>query len=256
MLEPSTHMLVALSLLRFQNLDALPVGFRKTRSQKIAVSGYSCLSEVLALGPGDYGEFLNEPCEAFSVKLSVVDAEADLEDLLRVVDKTGFGFVCLDGKDKHEVGAFVGLSDLVGLYQKGLVKSDLTIGDVSSSPIFSLPQNTSLKRALGEMIEHGMRRVLIEGTSSVVTDRSIINHIFSVSKLSQASDSSYDLLGTTLAEIETSQAGSVSSTAKLSEAAELMLQTRDHCLISEKGIVTPWDLIIKPWEQKALKISG
>ena len=256
MLEPNTNMLVALSLLGFQKLDALPIGVKKSGGQKIAVSGYSCLSEVLALGPGDYQEFLNEPCEAFSVKLATIGADEELEALLKTFSKTGFGFACVDGSTRHELAAFVGLRDLMSLYQKSLIKSDMSVGEVASSPIISLSKDVTIKRALSEMVERGIRRVFITGTETAVSARSIIHPIFSAANLSEASDKSYDLLGATLEDVEKVQPDAISAEFDLKSGSEMMTRSSDNCLVCEKGIVTPWDLIVKPWEQGKLTISA
>lgn len=256
MIEPHTHMLLALSILRFQNLDALPIGVWKSRSRKIAVSGFSCLSEVMSLGPGDYERFLNEPCESYSVKLATIHAEDDLEDLLRTFSETGFGFACVDGRGNHDLRAFVGLRDLVGLCTKSVITADLSAGDVASSPIFSLPRDATLKQALEEMIERGKRRVFLDETDLAVSDRSIINHIFSASKLSEASSKSYDLLAITLGEIEHARPEYIDEGADLKKAAEQIIAAKDHCLICEKGVITPWDLVMKPWEQHRLTLSA
>ncbi|MFI5421179.1 MAG: hypothetical protein ACHQ1H_09465, partial [Nitrososphaerales archaeon] len=62
-LEPKTQMLLAVSLLRFHQIDALPIGFKRTQKKRLAVFGYSCLKKLLETDPDNLGKFLELPCE-------------------------------------------------------------------------------------------------------------------------------------------------------------------------------------------------
>ena len=247
-------MLVALSLLRFQNVDAIPIGVRGSSGKKIAVSGYSSLSEVLA-NSSNFAKFLEKPCERFSVKLSTIGAEDDLENLLKTINKTGFGFACIEEHVGQITCGLVSLRDLLTLYGRSVFSSELSVGDVASSPVFSLPGDTTLKSTLGEMLKKGIRRVFVYGTDKEVTDRAIIQHIFSVSRLSEASSKPHNLLDTPIDNIQGSHPKMISVESSLKEGAELMTQTTDGCLVCKKGVVTPWDLVIKPWQLGKLAIS-
>ncbi|MCL5066931.1 MAG: hypothetical protein M1368_01080 [Thaumarchaeota archaeon] len=254
--EPHTEMLPALSLLRFQKIDALPIGFKKSGDAKLALSGYSCLSQILALAPSSYRSFFNAPCEEYADKLSTVSAEGGLEALLRLYSETGFGFAWVDGHGKYECGGLVSLRDVIHLYERGVIGTDLSIGEVATFPVVSLPRTERLRRVLREMTERRIRRVFISGTSSAVSDRTIINHLFSITRLSKAaSDDRNDLLETELGNIQSTLAEPISSSSSLKEAARLISQSAEGCLLCAEGVVTPWDLIMKPWKQGKLKVS-
>ena len=60
-IEPTTQMLLALSLLRFHEIDALPIGIKASQKKRLAVFGYSCLSLLLETPPKNYGKFLELP---------------------------------------------------------------------------------------------------------------------------------------------------------------------------------------------------
>ncbi len=255
-LQPDTPLLVALSLLRFQKVDAIPIVLNGTSSVKIAVSGQSSLSEVFENSPSNFAELLEKPCKSFSIKLATIAAEDDVEKLLRIINRTGFGFACVEEKVGQEICGLVSLRDLLALYNKSIFSSELLVGDIASFPIFSLPEDTTLKNALGEMLRQGIRRVFISGTEKVVSDRSVINHIFSASKLNQTSNEPYDLLETEIGKIECSTPNKITSKANVKRGAELMVQNTDGCLVCERGVVTPWDLVIKPWKLGKLTISA
>jgi hypothetical protein len=90
-LEKGTQMMIVLSLLRFHEIDALPIGFNARGKKKLAVFGYSCLSKLLDTEPRNYGKFLEMPCESSALELSTIDAQQELDALLRVFEKTKFG---------------------------------------------------------------------------------------------------------------------------------------------------------------------
>ncbi len=254
-LEPDTDMLVALSLLRFQRVDAIPIGIGKSGGRRVAVSGYSFLSQVLSHSREEFGKFLESPCKSFAIRLSTVTAELDLGRLLGTISRTGFGFVCVEERGLNERCSFVGLRDLLGLYDRSIFSSDLSVEDVTSIPLFSLPEDVTLRRALEEMMKEGKRKVLVRGSNRIVSDRSILNHLFSASKLNEGSSKMYDLLETELGEIEGTHPHKINGRSNVREGAhELMRQAKDGCLACNGGIVTSWDLIIKPWRLRRLSI--
>lgn len=115
-LESGTQLVLAASLLRFHQIDAIPIGFQKKQEKHIAVLGYSCLSKLLQTGPSSFKEFLEQPCENAAQELSSISSNANVEKLLKLFDKTKFGFAMLEGK--FELGALVSLRDLLDLYKR------------------------------------------------------------------------------------------------------------------------------------------
>src|SRR5487761_538249 len=85
-IEPGTQMLLAVSLLRFHQIDALPIGFKPRQKKKLAVFGYSCLSKLLEMKSREYGRFLEMPCERASLELSTIDFDESLDAVLRVFE--------------------------------------------------------------------------------------------------------------------------------------------------------------------------
>ena len=53
-LDPKMPMLPAVSMLRFQQIDGLPLVIEGTLSGPRALHGYSLLKRLLALGPGGF----------------------------------------------------------------------------------------------------------------------------------------------------------------------------------------------------------
>jgi len=251
-LDPKMEMLSALSLLQFHGIDALPLSFDSDRKNR-AVTGFSSLARVMRLDRKGLPTFLRQPCEEASEPLSTVGAERSVSVLLDKFLRTRFGFARVE--EKKNVGALVSLWDLLGLYQTRVFNTDLTVEDVGSS-IFSMPPRTTAREALRAMFRRGVRRVFVDSPTKFVWDRGMIERLFSPSVLASAAENpSGDLLEITLSELEPVAAGQVKPGTKLREAARMLRQERRHCLVFDRRVVTPWDVVMKPWKAKALKIG-
>lgn len=249
-LEPDTQMLLAISLLRFHELDALPIGFSPERKKRLAVSGYSCLSKLLKTDPEDYGKFLETPCEDAAVELNVVSIDESIEALLHIFERTRFGFAWVESE---VLGCFVSLRDLLDLYEKRIIETRMSVGEVAS-PIFSMPKETELKRVLQEMFDHRLRRVFVSGEKNAVTDRRIIGYVFSTARLNETSKKPRQLLDAKLADLEKTEPLQITEETGIKAAVMSMKNAGGDCLVCEKGVITPWDLVMKPFARHELKI--
>ncbi|MHB2035618.1 MAG: hypothetical protein ACYCPW_02620 [Nitrososphaerales archaeon] len=254
-LEPGTQMLLAASLLRFHQIDALPIGFkpRQKRRKRLAVFGYSCLSKLLETDARNYGKFLEMPCEHAALALSTIDVNEIVEALLRVFEKTKFGFAWVESE---RLGGFASLRDVLELYAKGVINAKMTVGEVAS-PIFSLPKDSKIKSVLQEMFNHRIRRVFVSGERNLVTDRMIISYIFSVSRLAETTKKPEKLLDAKLGDLDKMEPVPINGRTSLREAAAALSKrdaTKD-CLFCDEGVVTPWDLVIKPFIYGKLTIK-
>jgi len=258
-LEPGTEMLLAVSLLRFHQIDALPIGFHPKEKERLAVFGYSCLSKLLEMDPTNYGNFLQMPCEEAAMKLSTIGIDDTVESLLRVFESTKFGFAWVES---DRLGGFASLRDLLDLYGSGVIETGMTAGEVAS-PIFSLPRESTIRKVLEEMFNHRFRRVFVAGEEeeekkkmSLVTDRRIISYIFSTSRLSETTKKPEKLLDAKLGDLEKMEALTVSEEVSIKDAALSMRDASEDCLVCEKGVITPWDLLMKPLVRGKFKIAN
>jgi CBS domain-containing protein len=251
-LEPKTQMLLAVSLLRFHQIDALPIGFKPGQKKKLAVFGYSCFSKLLETNPRDYGKFLELPCEVAALELSTVDVDASIEELLAVFRKTKFGFAWVESE---RLGGFASLRDLLQLYEKDLISTKMTVGQVAS-PIFSLPSETDLRQVIQEMFNHKFRRIFVSGEKSLITDRRILSYVFSTSRLKETSQKPRSLLDVKLGDLEKMEPLPVKAKSAIKSGALSMKDASEDCLVCEEGVITPWDLVMKPLIQGNLQINS
>ena len=145
------------------------------------------------------------------------------------------------------------LRDLLGLYANGVLSCGLTIGKVAS-PIFTMPGKATLKDTMREMFDRRFRRIFVAGSHVVISDRQVIGYIFSTTKLNEIAGAPKTMLDATLDRFERLESKKASASMSIKAAASLMKDQIEECLICEKGVVTPWDLIMKPFEANQVKI--
>jgi len=239
---PSTDMLMAASLLRFHQIDALPIEFRPTAKKRLAVFGYSCLSKLLKTKATNYESFMRLPARRAALKLSSIGVNRNIPDLLRIFRKTRFGFAWVES---DKLGGFASLRDLLELYPAGVIETDLKVADLAS-PIFGVSPETSLREVLEEMFNRRIRRIFLKGRDTVITDRGIISYIFSPSMLENVSKKPELLLDVGIGDLDMTKPARVRGSLSAKKAAQLIGKQPDECLVCDKGVITPWDLIMKP----------
>ncbi len=257
-IDPKTEILPAMSLLRFHEIDALPLAFEpgssRTKDRQKAVYGFSSLARLMLLKPKDIASFLKKPCEVASEPIASVSADRDMSSLLDTYARTRFGFARVE--DKKKVGALAGLTDLLELYETGGLATELNAVDVGT-PIVSVKADTPLRNALQMMFEKRHRRIFISGGREFVSDRTIIDHIFSPGILSAMANRGDDVLNIPVSSVGMLSAKEVEEDTPLADAAkELRAQHAGQCLVFDGHVVTPWDIVMKPWNQGALKLAS
>jgi hypothetical protein len=249
-LDPKMPMLPAVSMLRFPQIDGLPLVIEGGKSPR-AIHGYSILTRLLRMRPEEFWPFLEKHCEDASQPIAKVKADDDLATLLETFDRERFGFAWVSYGESE--GVAVSLADVLELYGEGTIRSELLVRDVGS-PIFSLPGMTPLRQALLFMFSHRLRRVFVAGGNAFVSDRGIVSHIFSPATLRSHAGESADVLAIPIAEIQKRLPKRVPGRTSIQAAAHALEGEVGQCLVSRGVVVTPWDLVIKPWKSGALRV--
>ena len=206
-----------------------------------------------------------------------VDMNSPLDKALEVFDKTRFAFVPITAKDDSgggrsseaaEVVASLSIRDILPLIAKANI--DRPIKDLCSQ-LISVDKNTSIRNAIDFMMKQGIRNIGIkedvnndDDRSSnsntktkllrIINDRKILEFLVSHNgrKIMQTNGV------TGLADVDIINHLNMISAKKVrydtttSEAAELLMDIRNPCLILEEddekkdnSIVTPWDIVMK-----------
>jgi hypothetical protein len=260
--KASTPTIAAIWSLLSSKIEALPLEQAKDTSKEFrharAISGYSIISKLLE---GDRLSMLEEPCENSSLTIGSVSLYGDdLVSLLHVFESTTFGYAAVEKLDKEGEPNLIFIKDLLGLYMTGHIASELTVNDVASSPIFSVSASSSLKNILTEMLNRKFRRVLLQGSErQIITDRDILDFLFAnrrlegnafdMVSLEKALDKEAGIIRPTIAR-------KVSDRDSLRTAAQAILESGNGFVLCPSGLITPWDLIMKPWRLGRLRVKN
>jgi CBS domain-containing protein len=253
--KPDYPLLTILYLLRIKEIDAVPIDYADGRKNR-AVFGFSSLPRFMTNGPKGFTKLLEEPCERASDELASVTIDDDLESLLDTFASRRLGFALVHGVGAAErQRSFVSLTDLLELYGRKTISTDLLIKDVAT-PIFSMPRTTSIRSALRAMFRRRYRRVFIS-EREFVSDRSVMEHVFSPFILEQAGwDPGRDVLGAPIDRLEKLAPLVAGPRTSLRTAAFKLKGDRGQCLIvGGDKVATPWDVIMKPWIARKLRVE-
>jgi CBS domain-containing protein len=216
-------------------------------------SGYGLLLRLLRTDPKNYYKFLFQPCERASLLLPCVDADSDLARVFEVMLETRIGW-CLARKTGEY--AMVTLADLLSLYAEDRLATDLNLGDVASSPIFYMDAGARLDEAVRQMIKRRVRRVFLSGTREFVSDREVLMHIFSPDRLNLVKGFPERMLDSRIGDIGPARATRADAGLSVTKTAMAIdTDSGAHCVLTRKGLVTPWDLVMKPWAMGRLKMA-
>ena len=239
---------VAGSMLRYHPIEAAMIlveGAQPLRfdTKHMFLSGYSILSNLSRKPPAEYYDFLFEPCVRNSVLIDSLDRGAGFGELLGLFSRTRLGFTTItDGR----MFALVGMSDVLTLYQRGVIGSDMKAGDVAS-PVFSAERNVPLTKLLAFMLERRIRRVFLDRSDAYVSDRELVSYIFSPSRLEETRASPGALLQGSAIEVGPVEAEAFGNDLPLEEAAGLVLRSQGSAILCKNGVVSPWDIVMKPY---------
>lgn len=241
-----SSILIAGSVLGFHGIDALRIIRKKADTDEV-VAGCNVLTGLVQAFPTYIRSYVMSKCGSISMRLPVIRYDATLPELLSRFIETKFGLAFV-----HKAGgALISLSDLLQLYDKGLIDTELMCKDIASPP-FRLQNDATLKEALEEMIRRRIRRIFVNNSNAFISDRTAIDYIFSPEGIQVLR---HELYTTRIHEIKTMDATLVTGSLPLREGARLLLRDKGKCILCETGLVTPWDCIVKPFQMNALSIQ-
>ena len=254
-IENSSFLFIAASLLRFHIIEAAMVVVDGRRPMlvdgKVAfISGYPILTMLQKTEPEEVYKSLFEPSAKYTIVVKPMKPGDSLRDLLLVFQESKFGFTTVT---EGEMYAMVGLSDVLGLYKQGMLGTDLTARDVASK-LVSVEPGTKVKDALNVMLEHRIRRVFIKGTNKFVSDREIVSHIFSPRQLEEIKRAPSSTLEGSVLDVGPAEATMIEGDTSLKDAASLVVQSQGGALTCDEGVVSPWDMVMKPFAAGHLNV--
>ena len=244
------------SLLRFHPIEAALVlaeklDYVKEGTRERFLSGYSILAGLARGKPAESYKWLFDTCANHALSLDVLPADERLECLLGLFNRTRFGFTVITQGGER---AMVGLSDVLRLYEEGVLDTDVKAKEVASKTI-TVDGKVTLQAALRTMFENKVRKLVLRGGKTMVSDREIISYIFSPRKLKQTRDSPQSLAQTRVDEVLPVEVEKVAGDTPLREIALALPRASGNTVICERGVITPWDAVMKPWSTGHLLLS-
>ena len=154
----------------------------------------------------------------------------------------------------------------IPLTTSGLVVASLSVRDVLpviktttfhatlkeiASPLVLLSKRTNLKVALNQMFQKKIRNIIVESDNGygIINDRKILEFLFSQNGRKIMDMNSLGIQAVEIDLVDKLSAMRVSDTTTVSKAAELLTDINTPCVLLNKSIVTPWDIVMKTIER-------
>ncbi len=175
-----------------------------------------------------------------------MDFGSPISDLLHVFEATKFGAARVSDHDIHTV---VTLADLVGTMRTHSLVSDMRVGEVGSSPML-ISLDTDIREAVEKMLRFRVRRLFLQGRPhEFISSRSVIEFMLAPEQLRVARRRPKEWCDAKVSVLGARSARVVAPGASLNEAAMMIGDEPDDCLVSEGGLaISRWDLVMKPWK--------
>jgi CBS domain-containing protein len=179
--------------------------------------------------------------------LLYVDFNETVINLIKKLHKEAWLYACVmhEGKSPGTIGYLNLLKFLLNFKELENVNAPYT-----SNIIYVYP-SSKLIEVIYTMLSKRVRRLLVMDIKKIISDRSIIRTLFSEYYVQYLRDKPSEILYAPINEFPSffENFKFVENEINLYKAINLCLESESNCLIIEdfKGIITPWDLAIKPF---------
>jgi len=209
-----------------------------------AFGGYGILKRIVTSQPSDYYKTLWARSAEAPIWIGSCDFEQPFDDMLEAYSITTFGGARVTKGLKE---ALVTLGDVVRLVTDGKLSAQMSTGEVCSVPI-GISKDRPIREAILLMVSNNVRRLFVEqGRGKFVSDRTIIDYMFSPERLGVAREHPELWIDEPVEKLGTKDAGRCRE-GSLDEASKVMDLAPDACLLTpDLRVISRWDLIVKPW---------
>jgi predicted transcriptional regulator len=179
--------------------------------------------------------------------LLYVDFNETVINLIKKLHKEAWLYACVmhEGKSLGTIGYLNLLKFLLNFKELENVNAPYTPNIIYTYP------SSKLIEVIYTMLSKRVRRLLVMDINKIISDRSIIRTLFSEYYVQYLRDKPSEILYAPIEEFPSffENFKFVENEVNLYKAMNLCLESESNCLIIEdfKGIITPWDLAIKPF---------
>jgi CBS domain-containing protein len=184
------------------------------------------------------------------MRVLLAKPEDDVQTIAKSILSQGWGYAIV-------VNAAGAPTNLIGLLDiaEFMVKSGFTARitnvrarDKASNPLITISENLSVQETIATMLDMHVRRLFLQESEQVVSDRGVIKWLLSPANLGRLRDEPDKILGSPVRELGVMLHEPVFVKEEIDAATALQWISKGdaRCLITEnrKMILTPWDLTI------------
>ena len=213
--------------------DSNPVGI---------LGGIEILDEVLKNPTSDFfdntkvGQLMNE-------RFIIVTKQTKLCDLLKQWQETRRAFAIIP----NQYFGYSAISARKILEIANMYRTPMTISDIPKKRIITFNDNYTVKDIITSMLENKTRKLVLQHTSSFISDRIMIEKI--VRELNYLRNIK-DFLNMKATVFKLENAKTISENLNIQEASKIMYEMLSPYLIVKDQVVSPWDIVLSLGSEK------
>ncbi len=175
-----------------------------------------------------------------------LEMDSPLSKAIDIFNQTSFAFIPITKSGL--VAASLSMRDILPVITTSTFH--VTLKDIAS-PIMILSKGTNLKVALNRMFQKKIRNIIVGSDNGygIINDRKILEFLFSENGRKIMNINSLGVQAIAIDLLDKLPAKLVSDNTTVSRAAELLMDIDTPCLLLNKSIVTPWDIVMKTIEK-------
>jgi CBS domain-containing protein len=167
--------------------------------------------------------------------LSVLQSKTKLSEVLELWKNSKIGFSAVQ-KD----GELYALSLRNFLLLVSEMNSAKKISDLPKKPLVTFSMDDTIEDLFQKMLKNRVRRLVLEGTKQIISDRTILNDICIDMNYLKYTENLLNLKANVL---NTETPEIISDDLTISELAETLSKQIHPIVVYEDNIITPWDLL-------------
>ncbi|WP_158641222.1 CBS domain-containing protein [Candidatus Nitrosopumilus salarius] len=170
----------------------------------------------------------------------VFSSRNTLRDILNEWKKSRFAYSAIQDGDKFSsisINSMLGLVDLYDLPN--------TISEIPKKPTITYSNDDTVIAVLDKMFHHKVRRLVLENTADVLSDRIIVGAICDEFDFLRKTP---NFLSVKAKSFNPKTAREIHPDSKITDVAHNMLNENHYAAISNGQIISPWDIITKFFE--------
>lgn len=174
-----------------------------------------------------------------------------LKSLIRRIIERKFSMIVIIDEKGRPIG-LIGIVGLLRIYLTHGVYISLRGIEIQklASKLIEVSKDVSLRTVMSLMINKNVRRIFVKDVNKVVTDRSIIEALF-LPYFRTLLDRPEEILNKPVGELSVfHEPAIINRSISIESAIHELLESKAKCIVNKDAgyIITPWDLVIKPFQ--------